>query len=165
MPLYHLLCSSSCRTEQLQKFSSCRTRGFFEVSDFEVMESSESKDLCLLPRKMKEITFQYDAKTAPKRRMIQICTDSQAVLMAIESSKVKSRLVLDCKKYSKDDLASCNRVILTWVPRHSGVPGNEEADSQSRINIRINISGPIGPEPILGVPLFNGGFNHERAPT
>ncbi|KAJ8950921.1 hypothetical protein NQ318_008359 [Aromia moschata] len=40
-------------------------------------------------------------KTAPKRRTIQICTDSQAALMAIESSKVKSRLVLDCKKDSK----------------------------------------------------------------
>ncbi|KAJ8932985.1 hypothetical protein NQ318_010569 [Aromia moschata] len=51
-------------------------------------------------------------KTAPKRRTIQICTDSQAALMAIESSKVKSRLVLDCKKIL-NDLASCNRVILT----------------------------------------------------
>ncbi|KAJ8946157.1 hypothetical protein NQ318_004408 [Aromia moschata] len=66
-------------------------------------------------------------KTAPKRRTIQICTDSQAALMAIESSKVKSRLVLDCKKIL-NDLASCNRVILIWVPGHSGVPGNEEAD-------------------------------------
>ncbi|KAJ8962127.1 hypothetical protein NQ318_018084 [Aromia moschata] len=40
-------------------------------------------------------------KTTPKRRTIQICTDSQEALMAIESSKVKSRLVLDCKKDSK----------------------------------------------------------------
>ncbi|KAJ8953324.1 hypothetical protein NQ318_012119 [Aromia moschata] len=71
-------------------------------------------------------------KTAPKRRTIQICTDSQAALMAIESSKVKSRLVLDCKKIL-NDLASCNRVILTWVPGHSGVPGNEEADRLARL--------------------------------
>ncbi|KAJ8934510.1 hypothetical protein NQ318_012984 [Aromia moschata] len=91
-------------------------------------------------------------KTAPKRRTIQICTDSQAALMAIESSKVKSRLVLDCKKIL-NDLASCNRVILTWVPGHSGVPGNEEADRLARVG---SIGYPIGPEPILGVPYSMG---------
>ncbi|KAJ8944613.1 hypothetical protein NQ318_011469 [Aromia moschata] len=91
-------------------------------------------------------------KTAPKRRTIQICTDSQAALMAIESSKVKSRLVLDCKKIL-NDLASCNRVILTWVPGHSGVPGNEEADRLTRLG---SIGYPIGPEPILGVPYSMG---------
>ncbi|KAJ8942174.1 hypothetical protein NQ318_002847 [Aromia moschata] len=88
-------------------------------------------------------------KTAPKRRTIPICTDSQAALMAIESSKVKSRLVLDCKKIL-NDLASCNRVILTWVPGHSGVPGNEEADRLARLG---SIGYPIGPEPILGSPI------------
>ncbi|KAJ8961383.1 hypothetical protein NQ318_014627 [Aromia moschata] len=91
-------------------------------------------------------------KTAPKRRTIQICTDRQAALMAIESSKVKSRLVLDCKKIL-NDLASCNRVILTWVPGHSGVPGNEEADRLARAG---SIGYPIGPEPILGVPYSMG---------
>ncbi|KAJ8955141.1 hypothetical protein NQ318_009034 [Aromia moschata] len=85
-------------------------------------------------------------KTAPKRRTIQLCTDSQAALMAIESSKVKSRLVLDCKKIL-NDLASCNRVILTWVPGRSGVAGNEEADRLARLG---SIGYPIGPEPILG---------------
>ncbi|KAJ8950819.1 hypothetical protein NQ318_012681 [Aromia moschata] len=86
-------------------------------------------------------------KTAPKRRTIQICTDSQAALMAVESSKVKSRLIFDCKKIL-NDLASCNRVILTWVPGHSGVPGNEEADRLARVG---SIGYPIGPEPILGI--------------
>ncbi|KAJ8941264.1 hypothetical protein NQ318_016929 [Aromia moschata] len=91
-------------------------------------------------------------KTAPKRRTIQICTDSQAALMAIESSKVKSQFVLDCKKIL-NDLASCNRVILTWVLGHSGVPGNEEADRLARVG---SIGYPIGPEPILGVPYSMG---------
>ncbi|KAJ8956028.1 hypothetical protein NQ318_006304 [Aromia moschata] len=72
--------------------------------------------------------------------------------MAIESSKVKSRLVLDCKKIL-NDLASCNRVILTSVPGHSGVPGNEEADRLARLG---SIAYPIGPEPILGVPYSMG---------
>ncbi|KAJ8941502.1 hypothetical protein NQ318_006453 [Aromia moschata] len=91
-------------------------------------------------------------KTAPKRRTIQICTDSQAVLMAIESSKVKSRLVLGCKKIL-NDLASCNRVILTWVPGYSGVPGNEEADILARVG---SIGYPIRPEPIFKGPYSMG---------
>ncbi|KAJ8958596.1 hypothetical protein NQ318_016317 [Aromia moschata] len=91
-------------------------------------------------------------KNSSKRRTIQICTDSQAALMAIESSKVKSRLVLDCKKIL-NDLASCNRVILTWVPGHLGVPGNEEADRLARVG---SIGYPIGPENILGVPYSMG---------
>ncbi|KAJ8985201.1 hypothetical protein NQ317_018230 [Molorchus minor] len=91
-------------------------------------------------------------KKAPKGRTIQICSDSRAALLAIESSKVKSRLVLKCKK-SLNNLASRNKVILTWVPGHSGVRGNEEADRLAREGSAMY---PIGPEPILGVPYSMG---------
>lgn len=91
-------------------------------------------------------------KRVPKGKTIQICSDSQAALLAIQSSKVRSRLVLECKK-TLNDLAIHNRVILTWVPGHSGVLGNEEADRLAREG-----SGryPTGPEPILGVPYSMG---------
>ncbi|KAJ8968475.1 hypothetical protein NQ317_013970 [Molorchus minor] len=63
-------------------------------------------------------------------------------------TQVKSRLVLECRK-TLNDLASRNKVILTWVPGHSGVRGNEEADRLAREGSAMY---PIGPEPILGVP-------------
>ncbi|KAJ8976474.1 hypothetical protein NQ317_001155 [Molorchus minor] len=70
---------------------------------------------------------------------------ARAALLAIESSKGKSLLVLECKK-TLNDLASRNKVILTWVPGHSGVRGNEEADRLAREGSEMY---PIGPEPIL----------------
>ncbi|KAJ8973328.1 hypothetical protein NQ317_005369 [Molorchus minor] len=66
-------------------------------------------------------------KWAPKGRTIQICSDSRVALLAIASSKVMPRPVLECKK-TLNALASRNKVILTWVPGHSGVRGNEEVD-------------------------------------
>ncbi|KAJ8971488.1 hypothetical protein NQ317_004598 [Molorchus minor] len=92
---------------------------------------------------------------APKGRTIQIFSDSWAALLAIESSKVKSRLVLECKK-TLNDLASRNKVILTWVPGHSGVQGNEEADRLAREGSAMY---PIGPEPILGLTKCLLGMN------
>ncbi|KAJ8981064.1 hypothetical protein NQ317_018037 [Molorchus minor] len=74
-------------------------------------------------------------KRAPKGRTIQICSDSRAVLLAIESSKVKSRLVLEFKR-TLNDLASRNKLILTWVPGHSGVRGNDEADRLAREGVQ-----------------------------
>ncbi|KAJ8966610.1 hypothetical protein NQ317_004368 [Molorchus minor] len=73
-------------------------------------------------------------KRAPKERTIQICSDSRAALL--------------CKK-TLNDLASRNKVILTWITGHSGVWGNEEADRLAREGSAMY---PIGPEPILGVP-------------
>ncbi|KAJ8969476.1 hypothetical protein NQ317_005469 [Molorchus minor] len=57
----------------------------------------------------------------------RICPDSQAALLAIESRKVKSGLVFEWKR-TLNDLASRNRVILTWVQGHLGVRRNKKAD-------------------------------------
>ncbi|KAJ8966166.1 hypothetical protein NQ317_008317 [Molorchus minor] len=77
--------------------------------------------------------------------------DSRAALLAIESSKVKSRLVLEYKK-TLNDLASRNKVILTWVPGNSGVRGNRRPIDW----LEESAMHPIGPEPILGVPYSMG---------
>ncbi|KAJ8971795.1 hypothetical protein NQ317_011711 [Molorchus minor] len=47
-------------------------------------------------------------KRAPKEINTQFCSDSRAALLAIESSKVKSRLVLECKK-TLNDLATVTK--------------------------------------------------------
>ncbi|KAJ8976499.1 hypothetical protein NQ317_018443 [Molorchus minor] len=101
---------------------------------------------------LKSLEFWHASEAAEKGRTIQIFSDSQAALLLIslliESSNVKSRLVLECKK-TLNDLASRNKVIFTWVPGHSGVRGNEEAVGLAREGSAMY---PIGLELIPGVP-------------
>ena len=78
---------------------------------------------------------------------IYICSDSQAVLSALEMTRVNSTLMLDCKK-ALDELCGTNRVTLIWVPSHCGIVGNENADALAR-----NGSSTVffGPEPAIGL--------------
>jgi len=59
-----------------------------------------------------------------------------------------SRLTWECKQ-ALEELTRENEVILTWVPGHSGIYGNEKADQLAR-------AGRIGPEPALGIPFCLG---------
>jgi len=65
-------------------------------------------------------------RRAYKNKWILIFSDSQAALKAL-SSPVTSGLVAECLD-ALSVLASMNEVTLTWVPRHCGILGNEEAD-------------------------------------
>ena len=56
-----------------------------------------------------------------------ICSDSQAVLMALCNPRVVSKQIWECIG-ALNKLASHRPVSLTWVPAHSGIPGNEQAD-------------------------------------
>jgi len=56
-------------------------------------------------------------------------------------------LVLECKKIILS-LTRMAKVRLTWVPGHSGVRGNEEAD---RMSLRGSKERPVGPELIVGL--------------
>jgi len=53
--------------------------------------------------------------------------DSQAELKALSNPQITSRLVWDCTT-ALQQLSSHNAVKLFWVPGHSGIYGNEQAD-------------------------------------
>ncbi|KAJ8919333.1 hypothetical protein NQ315_003917 [Exocentrus adspersus] len=79
---------------------------------------------------------------------IQIYTDSQAALHALKSPRITSQVVLECTN-SLAALGQRNKVRLVWVPGHSGVAGNEEADVLARKGSSDTLTGP---EPAIGLP-------------
>lgn len=62
---------------------------------------------------------------------ISICSDSQAALKALQSYKISSRLILECRTLLQE-LAKTNLVSVVWVPGHSNIDGNENADELAR---------------------------------
>ncbi len=66
-----------------------------------------------------------------QNQLIYICSDSQAALKALASQRVYSKLVLECLSALKI-LGNDNTVTLVWVPGHTGILGNEIADTLAR---------------------------------
>lgn len=58
---------------------------------------------------------------------IVICVDSQAALKALDSFKISSTLVRECRDLL-NSLGRQREITLMWVPGHSGVEGNDVAD-------------------------------------
>jgi len=80
---------------------------------------------------------------------IAICSDSQAVLRALQSAKTTSSLVAETKSALKR-LSVFNSVRLLWVPGHSNIPGNEVADALAK---QAATSAFVGPEPAFGINM------------
>jgi len=94
-----------------------------------------------------ELCLRENLRRGYANKDITIFTDSQASIKALACSKISSKLVWNCLQHLLN-LANHNRVTLAWVPGHSGVTGNENADSLAR---RGSEKPFIGPEPVFGI--------------
>ncbi|XP_048002369.1 uncharacterized protein LOC125238917 [Leguminivora glycinivorella] len=81
-----------------------------------------------------------------RHQHIYINSDSQAALLALDSLESNSKLVQNCKT-NLNALANSNKVTLRWVPGHSDITGNDEADELARKGADTPL---IGPEPFCG---------------
>ena len=79
---------------------------------------------------------------------VLICLDNIGMIKALVSPVVTSKLVKECKEYL-NLLGLSNRINLVWVPGHSGVEGNEEADKLGKEGSAAQANGP---EPYLPIP-------------
>jgi ribonuclease HI len=84
---------------------------------------------------------------ARSEKYISICSDTQVALEASQAVKMTSPLVRQCQK-TLDDISTYHSVGLFWVPRHSGIRGNEIADELAR---EASAHDFVGPEPAVGV--------------
>ena len=62
---------------------------------------------------------------------IYIFSDILLAIKALNQHRISSTTILDCLNRI-NDVAANNSVSLNWVPFHTNIPGNEEADGLSR---------------------------------
>ena len=82
-----------------------------------------------------------------RNKEIAILSDSQAALKALSSTTTQSKLVEETIA-ELETLAQTNKVSLLWVPGHTRISGNEEADTLAKAG---SCNTMIGPEPCFGL--------------
>ena len=71
-------------------------------------------------------------------RYIKIFSDSQSTLAALDARQSSCRTVRDTIKALNKLAQLCLTVRLVWIPSHTGIPGNERADSLAKLGTTAN---------------------------
>lgn len=78
-----------------------------------------------------------------------IAADSMSVITALQSRRItpiKSTLFYSCKRFLYDLHQQGKEVVLTWVPAHRGIAGNESADTLAKRATIISEYSTMEPE-------------------
>ena len=76
---------------------------------------------------------QYILKNHSKYKNIKICCDSQAAILAVKNTNIKSKLVANTVSIWNIVANRNITVTLEWVKAHIGILGNELADTQAKM--------------------------------
>lgn len=124
--------------------------GFFVREPYKRMAFKLSDDCSIFQCEIFAIhkACEFLINLATKGKRIAICIDSQAAIKSLNSHVIKSKVVFDChSKLSK--IANDNEVKLIWIPGHTGIEGNEIADTLANQGAELHISRVINiPSPL-----------------
>ena len=66
-----------------------------------------------------------------KNKSVVMYCDSQAAIMALDNTKIKSKTTLEAV-LALNKLGENNQVLIRWIPAHSSYLGKEKADSLAK---------------------------------
>lgn len=94
----------------------------------------------------------YCLKNNLVNKSIFICSDSKAALAAVMKYNIRSKCVYSTVSSLNQisNISLTNSLDLVWIPGHSGIKGNDLADSLARAGASITFNGP---EPVLPVSV------------
>ena len=97
---------------------------------------------------IKEAAREYSILRLPNENHIKLFTDSQAALLALTHTNIKSKLVYDTINTLNMLAQEVQSLEICWIKAHVGHKGNERADelanqAVNKITIRTDLYLPV----------------------